>query len=58
MLSGLYSTTDFVFGKGRDSAQIIKYQTLGGYANDKVSSITGDVVKETFDRAKEGQADI
>lgn len=58
MLSGLYSTTDFVFGKGRESAQVIKYQTLGGYANDKVSSIIGDVVKETFDRTKEGQADI
>ena len=58
MLSGLYSTTDFVFGKGSESAQVIKYQTSGGYANDKVSSIIGDVVKETFDRTKEGQADI
>ena len=54
MLNGLYSTTDFVFGKGKDSARVIKYQTLGGgYANDKVSSIIGEVVK-----AKEGQTDI
>lgn len=58
MLNGLYSTTDFVFGKGKDSAHVIKYQTLGGYANDKVSSIIGEVVKETFIGAKEGQTDI
>lgn len=44
--------------KGKRLLMSKNTKLYGRYANDKVHIIIGEVVKETFNRAKEGKPDI